>query len=299
MKFVAGIDGGGTKTSLVCRDLQGKTIAEQKFGAFNLNSVGEREFVKLLEEIADFLSSVGECDALCIGAAGVSNDRMGDLIKKTWKDVSIADWKLVGDHEIALWGALEGRPGIAIVAGTGSICCGRNASGHSVRIGGWGHLLGDEGSGYAIGRDALKAVTHDWDGFGEKTSLVMAVANELQLTERQKMITYVYENDKSCVAKVSRIVEREAAMGDRVAQAILQENAKQLSVLAETVCRRLDMEHGEVALLGGLLENDTIYRSFLVRETEKRCKGFTCVKPGQNAVAGAVMMAQEMLIQPF
>lgn len=299
MKFVAGIDGGGTKTSLVCRDLQGRTIAEQRFGAFNLNSIGERDFVELLKEIIRFLNSVGDCEALCIGAAGVSNDRMESLIEKSLKNTGIAKWKLVGDHEIALWGALEGRPGIAVVAGTGSICCGRNASGSRVRIGGWGHLLGDEGSGYAIGRDALKAVTHYWDGFGEKTSLVTAIEKELQLSERQEMIAYVYSNDKSSVAKVSRIVEAQAATGDSVALAVLKEQANQLSILAETVCRRLHMECGEVALLGGLLENDTIYRTYLVREIEKRCHGLVCVAPRQNAAAGAVMMAQEMLMQPI
>lgn len=199
----------------------------------------------------------------------------------------------MGDHEIALWGALEGNPGVSLVAGTGSICCGRNAEGDSIRAGGWGHLIGDEGSGYAIGRDVIKAVAHFWDGYGEPTSLAKLLAEQLQLDDRQKVITYVYKNDKSYVAQASRLAEQAAAQGDAVALQILQDNACQVSRQVAAVVKRLRMEQGEVALLGGLLENDTAYRKFVVAEIEKTCPGFTCVAPRQNAAVGAVMMAQK------
>ena len=129
MKFVAGIDGGGTKTRILCCDLQGKQIAAREYGPFNLNSIGEEAFRNLIAEITTFLKATGDCTALCIGAAGVSNPRMGDLIAQAMETAGIARWKLVGDQEIALWGALEGSPGVSVVAGTGSICCGRNEAG--------------------------------------------------------------------------------------------------------------------------------------------------------------------------
>ncbi len=204
-------------------------------------------------------------------------------------------WELVGDHEIALWGALEGKPGISLVAGTGSICCGRNAEGDTLRAGGWGHLLGDEGSGYAIGRDVIKAVSHLWDGYGAPTCLAELLAEQFHLDDRQKVIAYVYKNDKSYVAQASRLAEQAVAGGDAVALQILQDNACQVSRQVAAVVNGLHMEQGEIALLGGLLENDTVYRKFVVAEIEKSCPGFRCVAPRQNAAVGAVMMAQNLL----
>lgn len=294
MKIVAGIDGGGTKTKVICRDLQGQKVAEQKFGPFNLNSIGEEGFVALMVEICDFLQSKGQCDALCIGAAGVSNPQMRKLVEEAMESASIKNWKLVGDQEIALWGALEGKPGLSLVAGTGSICCGRNADGDSISAGGWGHLIGDEGSGYAIGRDVLVAVAHLWDGYGEQTCLADLLAKHLYLDDRQKIIAYVYKNDKSYVAQVSRLAEEAAAQGDTVAVKILQDNAYQVSKQVAAVAKRLHMEKGEVALLGGLLENETVYRKLVTQEIAKLCPGFTCVAPRQNAAVGAVMMAAVM-----
>lgn len=215
MKIVAGIDGGGTKTKVICQDLQGQTIAEEKFGAFNLNSIGEEGFTALMKQICEFLQNKGECVSLCIGAAGVSNPQMRGLVEQAMNQAGIEKWELVGDHEIALWGALEGNPGVSLVAGTGSICCGRNAEGDSIRAGGWGHLIGDEGSGYAIGRDVIKAVAHFWDGYGEPTSLAKLLAEQLQLDDRQKVITYVYKNDKSYVAQASRLARTGSSPGRR------------------------------------------------------------------------------------
>ena len=109
MKIVAGIDGGGTKTKVICQDLQGQTIAEEKFGAFNLNSIGEEGFTALMKQICEFLQNKGECVSLCIGAAGVSNPQMRGLVEQAMNQAGIEKWELVGDHEIALWGALEGN----------------------------------------------------------------------------------------------------------------------------------------------------------------------------------------------
>lgn len=294
VKMIAGIDGGGTKTRVLCCDLQGQQIAAREYGPFNLNSIGETAFCKLLTDITAFLNTEGDCTALCIGAAGVSNPRMGELIGQAMKTAGIINWKLVGDQEIALWGALEGRPGLSVVAGTGSVCCGRNEAGDYITAGGWGHLIGDEGSGYAIGRDVLKAVTHYWDGYGEETGLIHAVKEILDLGDRQKMIAYVYENSKSSVARAARIAEQEAAKGDAAAMTILQKNAESLAELIKAVITRLSMQQGEIALLGGLLENDTIYRKKLVDEIQARNPGFICVAPKQNALTGAVMMALKM-----
>lgn len=296
MKFVAGIDGGGTKTAVICSDLDGRTVATETFGPFNVNSIGVDGFTILMVQICEFLRQTGECEALCIGAAGVSNPRMRSLVQQAMEKANITNWQLVGDQEIALWGALEGEPGISVVAGTGSICFGRNADDETVSIGGWGHLIGDEGSGYTIGRDVLRAVAHAWDaGTNEADMLAQLLASEHKITSREKLIAHVYTNDKSAVAQLARVAEQAAAAGDAKALAILTENASLLSEQVALVADRLQMKSGEVALLGGLLEHDTMYRKLLVQEIGKRCAGFTCVEPCDNAAIGAVLMARRNL----
>ena len=149
MRLAAGIDGGGTRTTLECRSPEGAVLCRESFGPFNLNSIGEERFAALWAEIIGFLNAQGTCSALCAGAAGISNPRVRALTAQAMERAGIVRWKLVGDHETALYGALSGQPGCALIAGTGSICCGRNARGEFVRAGGWGHLIDDGGSGYA------------------------------------------------------------------------------------------------------------------------------------------------------
>ena len=303
MKFVAGIDGGGTRTAVICSDLDGRTVATETFGPFNVNSIGVDGFTILMVQICEFLRQTGECEALCIGAAGVSNPRMRSLVRQAMERANITNWQLVGDQEIALWGALEGEPGILVVAGTGSICFGRNADDETVRIGGWGHRIGDEGSGYAIGRDVLRAVAHAWDAgsavdenvsaTSDATMLTQILAARYKITDREKLLAYVHSNDKNNIAQLARVAEQAAAAGDEKALAILTENASLLSEQVALAANRLRMKAGEVALLGGLLEHDTMYRKLLVQEIGKRCTGFKCVKPRENAAIGAVLMARQ------
>lgn len=295
MKFVAGIDGGGTKTKVVCLSLSGAYLCEESFGPFNLNSIGKEAFASLLEEITNFLRTQGECAALCIGAAGCSSPVMQELVSAAMVSAGIARWKLVGDHEIALWGALEGRPGFALIAGTGSICLGCSRDGKMVRAGGWGHLIGDEGSGYAIGRDALAAVAHRLDGWDEPTDLVRRVAEELKLTTREEIVHYVYSGDKSRIAAVSPLVERAAGEGDSVAARILEKNAAALEQLVEAVSSRLQMPQGELALLGGLLEHDTRLRECLAARLGRHLPGIVCVAAAKPPQEGAALMAMTQL----
>ena len=294
MRFIAGIDGGGTKTKVVVASPEGEHLLTQVFGPFNLNSIGAERFAALLDEICAWLNGQGQCLALCIGSAGISNQEMTRLVSEGMQRGGITNWKLVGDQVIALTGALEGRPGISLIAGTGSICFGKNAAGQFARSGGWGHLIGDEGSGYALGRDALAAVARAWDGWGEKTLLSELLATELGLDDQKKIISYTYGGDKSRIAALSRLVEQAAAQDDHVAQEIICANAVQMTRLVGAVAKQLKLESPEVAMLGGLLENETMLRAQFRAEMAKQHPEMTCVAPHRDAAAGAVMLAKEM-----
>lgn len=291
MRFVAGADGGGTNTTVECRDLQGNVLKRRKFGPMNLNSVGEERFCGLLEEIALWLQTLGECDFLCIGTAGISNPRLGQLTKEVFERVGLSRFRLIGDHEAALWGALEGKAGCVLISGTGSICFGRSADGRTVRCGGWGHLIDDGGSGYALGRDALHAVVCSRDGRGPETALSEAVAGHLGSDSPEELISYVYGGDKSRLAALSVLVEQAASAGDEVACRILKDNAEQLADLACAVADCLGLRETEVAMTGGLLERDTGLRRETVLMLHKRRPDLSCVAPRQDAAGGAALLA--------
>ncbi len=295
MEFIAGIDGGGTKTHIVCRTPQGQHLREKTLGAFNLNGVGEERFNALLEELIGFLAAQGRCLSVCIGAAGASSPRLRELTAAAMDRAGIARWKLVGDHEIALYGALEGQPGCLLIAGTGSICFGRDGRGGTARAGGWGHLIGDGGSGYALGRDALAAVTRQLDGLDGETLLTGLVSRELDLDSREAIVAYVYGGGKDRLAAVSPLVERAAALGDAAALQIVERNAQELVRLVRAVAGRLGLEQGQTALYGGLLEHDTALRRRSVDAMAEAMPRMRCVAARQSAAFGAALMARELL----
>ena len=291
--FVCGVDGGGTKTTAICCSLDGKEIARRVFGPFNLNSIGTQAFESILNELVYFLNETGNCKALCIGAAGITNNQVSECAEAVLGKTEIP-YKLMGDFEIAHTGALDGKEGIILIAGTGSVCYGKNSVGSTAMAGGWGHLIGDAGSGYGIGRDALSAVARMYDGYGEPTILKDLLARELNLDTAEKIVSYVYSNDKSAVAALSPIVDKACKMGDAVATQLIHSNAEALVQLVKAVASRLDFSSCNVALLGGLLENKTPLKAEFVDLLHSSTK-LHCVSPLHSAAEGAVLEALRLL----
>lgn len=296
MDFVAGIDGGGTKTLLLCKDLEGRVLLSRRFKAFNLNSIGRDAFAAMMCDIADTLNGLGNCRYLCIGAAGVSNKQMCSIVGEVLKRKKLNDYLLVGDHVIALEGALEGAPGLAVIAGTGSICFGKDSNGNIERTGGWGHLIGDEGSAYALGRDAFKECAKAMDGYGRRTMLAELLQDRFGLSSRSDIIEYVYSGDKTRIADVSIIVDIAYLAGDEVAHEIVSRNAEALSDAVLGVAKKLELTVADVALLGGLIDKDTPFRTEFVAVLEKRNTYLRCIDPKLSAVEGAVLLAEKAFL---
>ena len=294
VQFVCGVDGGGTKTTVLCRTLQGVEVGRREFGPFNYNSIGEEAFKGILSDILSYIESLGTCKALCIGAAGMSNLKAKECALSALSAVSFP-CSILCDYEIALTGALDGKEGIALVSGTGSVCFGRTADGRTAMSGGWGHLIGDAGSGYGLGRDALGAVADSFDGIGNKTILTDLVAENLGINNPEKLVSYIYNNDKSAVASVASLVDKACRLGDEVAIRVVSSNAEALVRLVEAVTSRLGFSSCNVALLGGLLENNTCIRERFISMLKEKNSNLTCVPPLHNAVEGAVLEALKLI----
>lgn len=273
MEYVIGIDGGGTKTLLKISDLKGNLMAVCEGGPSNINSM-DREYVgnvlkKLIYEGVDKINeSIDNCCCLCMGAAGIDRpedrDIMMDIIRSSGFKREII---VTNDAETALYGGVLGGEGIIIISGTGSICFGRNNEGETCRAGGWDHIIGDEGSGYDIGRRALTSVVRSYDGREKETLLTPMILEYLYLKSPEDLINYVYRSSigKKEIADIAKIVDEAFKKGDSTAEQILKASAEKLYICTLPVIKKLGFTNKAVSMaVSGsvLVKNEYIYSLF-------------------------------------
>lgn len=291
--FIAGIDGGGTHTRIELRDEANNLLRRGSFGPFNLNAIGEAAFRALLREVFAFCGNMGDCKAICFGAAGISNPKVVQLITEELEQAGFAGkCRLCGDQEIALRGAMD-TPGIVVIAGTGSICFGKNPEGKTARSGGYGHLIDDGGSGYALGRDVLSTAVRAVDGRGNSWGILNGVYAQINGCVPEDIVSFVHnpKTDKAAIATLAPIALRQAELGDWEAWRILERGAGELYELVKAVQQRLGLRGCRIALLGGLLAEENPYR---IAVAEKLTYLGTIVPPAHDALWGAAQMAFEL-----
>ena len=262
MTYVIGIDGGGStvRVSVVTPDL--KVIGEAKGVTSNPNLVGRavamqtiqstvREAVAAAHLTTDQIASVGI--GIAGGEASHSEAWLREVVSGVTPHAEIAP---SGDHEIALVGAHGQRKGILVLCGTGSLACGVGSDGDYVVIGARGYLLGDEGSGYWIGMEGLKAVIRDDDGRGRRTRLKSLFLEKFGLPGVEVIVPWLYHSGVSRtkeIATFANTVLDQAEYGDIVAADIVLRAAEELALAVRAVSYRLHMEALPVAYAGGLL----------------------------------------------
>jgi N-acetylglucosamine kinase-like BadF-type ATPase len=256
---VLGLDAGGTKTVCLLADERGAVVSEARRGGANLQAAGELEVEKVLHEVME--EALGDRQivpaAICLGIAGV--DRQGDsaVVRGIMKRIGYkARVLIVNDALVALEAGAPGQPGVVVISGTGSISYGRNAAGEAARSGGWGYVLGDEGSGYWIGRAALRAVLRESDRRGPRTMLSGLLLRHFGVAQAQELIQEVYNANlkPSAIGALAKSVQSAFSEGDAVAAGILRAAANELEAGAMSVARRLDLVSGPFPfiLAGGI-----------------------------------------------
>ncbi|MEO8376301.1 MAG: ROK family protein [Candidatus Sumerlaeota bacterium] len=271
-KLVMGVDGGGTKTNGVLMEEGGRVLAKTTVGSTNPHSNPEPKVREALHALVENLLRDGNAkleniDGICMGMAGADRPADRAFLERIIREKIGDTLKLiiVNDAVVAMVAVLGKLDGILVIAGTGSICYGFNERGESTRAGGWGHILADEGSGYAIGLSALKAILRAYDQRTAPTSLTERVLSELRLNAPPDLVgwTYMGNNGKTEIAALSRLVHEEAERGDRIASNILQHQAEELTDIVSAVYKRLfTSRDGDVqlALWGGNLLNVEKYQ---------------------------------------
>jgi N-acetylglucosamine kinase-like BadF-type ATPase len=258
---VLGIDVGGTKTVCLLGDDEGRIVSTAKGPGANLQGVGELQLEKVLHTVME--ETVAQQNAvpaaICLGIAGVDRPQDATVVHGIMSRIGYkARILVVNDALIALQAGIGAAAGIVIVAGTGSIAYGCDPHGRAARAGGWGYVLGDEGSGYWIGRLALRAIVREADGRGQPTSLTPRVLAHFGVSRPGKLFQTVYRQDfkPAAVAALATDVQHARDEGDAVATAILDRGAKELVAAAESVASQLDLtgEEFSFVLAGGMFK---------------------------------------------
>jgi N-acetylglucosamine kinase-like BadF-type ATPase len=260
-RAVVGVDGGGTKTRAVILDLSDQIIGEGVAGPSNPLRVGITNAAAAVREAIDNAceaAHVRRSDLIAaeIGLAGASRNELRARMREALISLGIREIIVVGDADIALYGATEGAPGLIVIAGTGSICCGINARRKMLCAGGWGPLAGDEGGGAWVARRALRAIAHATDGRGASTSLTAAAIAYFHVSDANDLSTAIYAptitNER--LAGFGKFVIEAARAKDRIAREILAEAGRELGSAAAAVIRNLKLEREtfQVAYTGGV-----------------------------------------------
>ena len=304
MKYLVGIDGGGTKTDCAIADLSGKIIRESSGKPSNIFIIGVEEAVEnifaLIEENLFALEGdFSDVKQIVIGVAGAGREEDAALLEKGFKDyaeeegIHFKGVKVLSDAHIALEGAFPDSAGCILIAGTGSILFGKDEQGNIHRVGGFGRLIGDEGSGYSIGRKALNAVSKASDGRGEETMISELLDAKMNHNASKNIIQKVY-NDKLDVASVAKVVIEAAAEGDLIAEDILDEEADELVLHIRSLIDKINTNKLNVAFSGSLIDNKNFYSDLLKRKIKSTLTNVKVIQPAFPPLGGAILFAKRL-----
>ncbi len=295
---IIGIDGGGTKTHSILATLDGEFLASYTEGASNPHVVGFEASARVIAAsiekcLAHLHESASPNLKIVAGIAGIGRPADQETLRSALVRINTAYESIVltTDVRIALEGALPWRSGIVLIAGTGSIAYYRDNKGGLIRSGGWGRILGDEGSGFTIAREGLRAVLLQHDGRGTETALTPLALRHYAIPSVDQLITEVYKKGTE-ISSFAPLVVDAAANGDDIAIRIIDEESKKLvSLVKPLIDRSISEGKLQLAMIGGLLEHKTAY-SVKVRTLLKESYPNVYVqRPKFSPVVGALILA--------
>jgi N-acetylglucosamine kinase-like BadF-type ATPase len=303
-RYFLGIDGGGTKTHAVITDRSCRVIGEGFSGAANPLRVGLAEAVSHIGlAVADACAQAGielsNIGSACAGIAGINHPIHYHTMKDALDEaLHVSGLELVTDARAALEGALDGKPGIVVIAGTGSIVLGVNQDGKQARAGGFGPTLSDEGSGYYIAQQALKAVVSSFDGRSPQTTLAELICNRLGVASPSDLPGVIYNSDAEPVeiASLAELVDEAAREGDEVAREILIAAGRELGRLAASVIEKLGLHSSafHIACVGSVFRSGDLVLEPLREAVLSVAPRAEIGPPLYPPAIGAAKLAQEL-----
>ena len=302
MDYFIGLDGGGTKTKCVLTGDDLKIIDSQIGSATNPLSVGFDESADVLANLLKQVYKKIKRNSkvyICAGVAGCGREfhakKLTSKLKRKLNrlDLAFEDLSIVSDAEIALEGALSGKPGMLLIAGTGSILIGKDIYGNFYTVGGYGKLIGDEGGGYSIGRKGLNLVSKYYDGRGGESLLVKYLSEKFGINNRNELITKVYSNNLN-ISDVTPLVLHAAENNDNLCIKLLNEEISEIEAHVNSLIKKPAFKNSLLTFSGSLLTNQKYISTHLKNRLKEKVK---IVKAKYPPEIGAVIIAKKMLLK--
>lgn len=301
MKWLIGVDGGGTKTAFAISSLDGIPVKTLTYPGCSYQSIGIKGSVSLvskgvLECLAAVGSSLQDCMGCCIGMPCYGENAKNDqvIVEALEAALSPAPVYVANDVEVGWAGSLECGEGIHIVSGTGSIAFGRGTDKKTARCGGWVEFFGDEGSCYWIGREAMSLFSKEADGRVPRGALYDLVRQEFGLIEDYRFIDKVIQEiapHRDKVADFQRYALQAAVAGDAAVTALYETAAQELALMIAALKGKLQLSPGitNVSYSGGLFKAGEL----ILRPLREKAGALGCTlqEPSRSALEGALMLA--------
>ncbi len=301
-KYYIGIDGGGSQSTILLMDSSNRELYRAKRGPTNPFSIGIDKTEEVLKASIREITELPEnrdslCAGICIGSAGIHHKRDAENLKyrlqNHFPDIPI---HVTNDYEIALVGGTGSLNGIILISGTGSVAYGRSEGHGFVRAGGWGHLIGDEGSAYHIGRKALISIfeTCDDDRSGESLLESMILENK-QCRDLDDLMIWAYKSaTKKDIADLAIVVDKAFSRGDETAETILNEAATDLLKILDSIRKRLKFDTDRIPMIlsGGVLVNNSLVKRKFLSGVRTKYRDIFHVDPKHDPAYGAALIAQ-------
>lgn len=290
--LVCGIDGGGSVTKVVIADLHGNIVNYFSVASINHYGVGIEKAKKCYSGIAATLNEKLGClpSVIFVGHSAfstlVDKEKVEELTDGVFQNAVVI---FHADVYSALLAFTMGKAGAVLIAGTGSMACGIDANGTYHTVGGWGQTLGDEGSGYYLGIEGMKAAIHGFEGLAESTILTDKLIQYFKVEKLEEVIEKFYNPpiEKKEVAAFAVEVDAAAMMGDAVAIKILEDAAHWLYRLAIAIAHKCNTDN--VGYYGSAINHNNTIRTILKQKLTAH--NITLAKPIFTAEIGAVFGA--------
>lgn len=297
MNYIIGVDGGGTKTEAVAYDMDGNKISEGRAGFGNLLINEKQATANIIQAIEQSMTAIddGSCLYICLGLAGYGGVENPQGIKSALSKAFKVSFTIVNDAIIAHAALLKGNDGILTISGTGSVSIGIH-KGIEKSAGGWGHILGDEGSGYWIAMQAFIRMTQEEDEGYEYSHLTESILKKLGYLSVMELKKFIYSATKSEIAAFVPLIVQHAEKGDGFSQNILNQAGYHLAIQTLEVIKKLKLcENVTIALKGSILTNIPLVQSSFINHIKLENPNVKFVLEDVSATLGCYYIAMKHL----
>lgn len=295
--YYLGVDGGGTKTAAILVNISGSKIQRAKCGSGNITTLNRRELSELISELLTAVLDgipAGQISGATLAFAGLGRDHEKQRLSEVLQEQGLRHYQLVTDAEMHYYSFFGDDLGILLAAGTGSICLVKDSNKRFHKIGGWGHLLSDEGSGFDLGRKAIRQAVEDAENGLRQSHLTDELLKLYQLEKPQQLISMIYAelHPVKIIAGAAQIIGDLAAQGDDVAIGLIDDAVDNLiQLLSRAIVHLSDEKQICIGLAGGLLRSESLMQKKFKNAARQRWSNLEFKSPAMTLAAAGCLHA--------